>query len=216
MLAGFRVWLAALCLVAARPSFAQQPAPIYGADSPQALVATLEKAMAIDDFAAVMPLISPSGRKELAEDAITALIVALDFMDPDKPAGGGAPVPDAEREAKRTSHLAAVDVARETLKPHGLDGLIGESPISPLSKDVFELALTRTDTVVLMRSLFDALDRIGKLLGIKRGDEKRLPMTFGNVTDFEISGDAATAKADGSTIEFERLQGRWYLKPPDR
>jgi hypothetical protein len=215
MSAGFRMCLVALCLLAAQPS-SLQPTPVYGAESPQALIAQMEKAMAVDDFGAVMPLISPAGRKEMAEDAITALIVALSFLDPDNPAPGSDPVPEAERDTKRKNHRAAVEVARETLKPYGLAGLIGQSPISPLTKDVFELALTRADTVVLMRSLFAALDRIGTLLGMERSDEKKLPMTLGNVTDFQVTGDTATAKGDGQTIEFERLQGRWYLKPPDQ
>lgn len=213
MPAGFRFAVATLCLSVAAPAVGQ-PTPTYGADSPQALMAAMEKAIAADDFGAVMPLISPSGRQELAEDAITALIVALNFMDPDKATAGGATLTDAERETKRRNHQAAVEVARQTLSPHGLDGLLGQAPLSPLSKDVFVLALSRTDTVVLMQSLYAALDRIGKLLGTERTDEKKLQMAFGKITDFAINGDSATAKADGDPIEFERLDGRWYLKPP--
>jgi hypothetical protein len=213
MPAAVRVCLLSLCLLATQvqPQFG----PVYGADSPQALVAIFEKAMAVDDFAAIMPLISPTGRKELAEDAIGALIVALNYTDPDNPAPGSTPISEADRDTKRKNHRAAVDVARNTLRPHGLDGLIGESPITPLSKEVFELALTRTDTVLLMQSLFPALDRISVLLGTER-NETKLPASLGKITDFQIQGDAATAKANGDTIEFERLQGRWYLKPPDR
>jgi hypothetical protein len=202
-------------LATARPA-SGQPAPVYGAESPQSLIATMEKALAVDDFAGIMPLISPAGRKELAEDAISALIVTLSFTDPDKPSADNAPIPEEERETRRQNHRAAIEVARETLRPHGLDGLIGQSPISPLTKDVFELALTRADTVVLMRSLFPALDRIGTLLGVERSDEKKLPVTFGKVSDFQVSGDTATATAAGDTIEFEKLQGRWYLKRPDK
>ena len=210
-----RTGLVALCVLAAQTA-APQPTPIYGAESPQAVMAAMEKAIAADDFPAVISLISPSKRKELAEDAITGLIVALNFMDPDKPAAGDTPMPESERAARRKSYRAAVEVARETLRPHGLDGLIGQAPLTPLSKDIFELALTRTDTVVLMRSLYAALDRIGGVLGIDRSDERKLLMTFGAVTDFEITGDTATAKAEADTIEFERLSGRWYLKRPER
>jgi len=193
-----------------------QISPTYGAESPQALVAKMEQALAADDFGSVIPLISPAGRKDLAEDAVTALIVALNFTDPDKATTGDVSLSAAERDAKRVNHRAAIEVARETLRPHNLDGLLGESPLSPLSKDVFALALDRTDTVILMQSLYSALDRISKLLGIERSDEKKLPMTFGNVTDYQVSGDTATAKTGGDTIEFERLDGRWYLKPPDK
>ena len=216
MSAGVRTWCVVICALAARSLFAQQLSPIYGAESPQALVATMEKALAADDFAAVMPLISSAGRKEMAEDAITALIVTLSFTDPDNPSAGNTPLSAAERDAKRQNHRAAVEVARETLRPHGLDGLIGQSPISPLSKDVFALALNRTDTVVLMRSLFASLDRIATLLGLERGDEKKLPLTFGKISDFAVTGDTATAKIEGGTVEFERVDGRWYLKPPDK
>jgi hypothetical protein len=206
---------AAIVALAAQAS-ATQISPTYGAESPQALVAAMEKALAADDFGSVMPLISPAGRKELAEDAVTALIVTLNFTDPDKPSTGSVPLSAAERDAKRASHRAAVDVARETLRPHGLDGLLSQAPLSPLSKDVFALALDRTDTVVLMQSLYSALDRISKLLGMERSDEKKLPLTFGNVTDYQVSGDTATAKTAGDTLEFERIDGRWYLKPPDK
>ena len=213
MPAGSCTWFVTIAAIALQaPS--TRISPVYGAESPQALMATMERALAADDFGAVIPLISPAGRKELAEDAITALIVTLNFTDPDKP--GGTAFDPAERDAKRANHRAAVDVARQTLRPHDLDGLIDEAPLSPLSKDVFALALERTDTVVLMQSLYAALDRISKLLGVERADEKKLPMTFGNVTDFQINGDAASAKANGDPIEFERLEGRWYLKTPDK
>ena len=214
MPAGCRAFLTVVALAA--QATATQIAPTYGAESPQALIATMERALATDDFGSVIPLISPAGRKELAEDAVTALIVMLNFTDPDKPSADGVPLSAAERDAKRASHRAAVDVARDTLRPHDLDGLIGEPPLSPLSKDVFVLALDRTDTVLLMQSLYSALNRISKLLGIERSDEKKLPLTFGNVTDYQVTGDAATAKTAGETIEFERLDGRWYLKPPDK
>jgi hypothetical protein len=51
-------------------------------------------------------------------------------------------------------------------------------------------------------------------LALNGPTRKKLQMTFGKVTDFVINGDSATAKADGDPIEFERLDGRWYLKPP--
>jgi len=203
-------------VVFAAQAITTQISPTYGAESPQAVVAAMEKALAADDFGAVMPLISPTGRKDLAEDAVTALIVTLNFTDPDKPSTGSAALTAAERAVKRATHRAAVEIARETLRPHGLDGLIGQAPLSPLSKDVFALALDRTDTVVLMQSLYAALNRISQLLGMERSDEKKLPMTFGSVTDYEVSGDTATAKTTGQTIEFERLDGRWYLKAPDK
>ena len=135
------------------------------------------------------------------------LILALNFLDPDSKAPGSKPVPDSEREARRRSYRAAVDVARQTLQPHRLDGLIGQAPLAPATKDIVELALANADTVVLMRSLFAALERIGALLNMERGGEKKMPWTFGKVTDYQVTGDHATAKADAETIEFERVDG---------
>ena len=212
MSAVLRVSLIAICLLmTAYPS--TQVTPVYGAESPQAVMAAMERAIAADDFSAVMPLVSPDGRKDLAEDAISGLILALKFLDPDGSAPEMTSIPEPEREAKRRSYRAAVDVARTTLRPHRLDGLIGQAPISPNTRDIMELALSKTDTVVLMRSLFAALEQIRVLLNMEHGDEKKMPWNFGKVASYEINGDHATAKTDDQTIEFERVDDRWYFKP---
>jgi hypothetical protein len=129
---------------------------------------------------------------------------------------GSKPIPPAELEAKRKNYRAAVDVARQTLRPYGLDKLIGQPPLSPEVKDVLEAALTNADTVTLMQSLFTSLEKIGTLLGMEKSDDKKLPWTFGKVSDYQVTGDSATAKTDTDTIEFERVDGRGYLKPPPK
>lgn len=218
MSAARRVILIALCLFAAGvPSVRQKPAtPIYGAESPQAVMAAMEAAIAADDFAAVLPLISPQGREELANDAITALVLALNFLNPDDPVPGTTPVPPDEIDGKRKSYRAAVEIARAALTPYGLDTLIGQPPLSPRTKDALDAALPQADTVVLMRSLYTALEQIGAALGMEKTNDKKVPWTFGKVTDYQIAGDTATARSERDTIEFERVQGRWYLKPPPK
>jgi len=208
--------LIALCLFAAAvPSVQQKPAPpVYGAESPQAVMAAMETAIAADDFNAMLPLISPESREELADDAITALVLALNFFNPDDPMPGTTPVPPGEIESKRKSYRAALDIARDALRPYGLDTLIGQPPLAPRTKDALDAALQQADTVVLMRSLYAALQQISTTLGMEKTDEKKVPWTFGKVTDYQISGDTATARTATDTIEFERIQGRWYLKPP--
>lgn len=216
MSAARRVTLIALCLFAAAvPSSVQKPtSPVYGAESPQAVMAAMETATAADDFNAMLPLISPQGREDLADDAITALVLALNFLNPDDPMPGTTPVAPAEIESKRKSYRAALDIARDALRPYALDTLIGQPPLAPRTKDALDAALPKADTVVLMRSLYAALQQIGTTLGMEKTDEKKVPWTFGKVTDYQISGDIATARTATDTIEFERIEGRWYLKPP--
>jgi hypothetical protein len=37
-----------------------------------------------------------------------------------------------------------------------------------------------------------------------------------NVRDYKIEGDRATAQSDDETLEFVRVKGRWYFKPPKK
>ena len=48
---------------------------------------------------------------------------------------------------------------------------------------------------------------------LKKNAIPALPM-MGSVSDYKISGDKATAKEGTGTIDFERINGRWYLAPP--
>lgn len=216
MSAARRITLIALCLFAAGvPSVHQKPvAPVYGAETPQAVMTAMEAAIAADDFNAMLPLISPQGREDLANDAITALVLALNFLNPDDPMPRTTPVPPGELESKRKNYQAALGIARDALRPYALDTLIGQPPLAPRTKDALDAALAKADTVVLMRSLYTALQQIGTTLGMEKTDEKKVPWRFGKVTDYQISGDTATARTGTDTIEFERIQGRWYLKPP--
>jgi hypothetical protein len=207
--------LIAVCLLAAgMPATQPKIVPVYGAESPQAVMSALQSAIAADDFNAMLPLISPQGRQDLADDAITALILALNFLDPDNPMPGSTPIPPSAIESRRKAYAETLDVARETLRPFGLGGLVGKPPLSPVTKDTLDAVLTHTDTVVLMRSLYATLQQISRLMGIEKTDEKKIPWSFGTVSDYQITGDTATAKSGTDTLEFERIDGRWYLKAP--
>lgn len=201
-------------VLAAAPQARQNAPSVYGGDSPQAVVAALQKAIAGDDFKATLPYISPDSRRALADDAIGGLLIVIAFTNPDDAMPGKKPLPPAELAAKRKGYRAVVDLARQTLEPHGLDGIVGKPALAPETQKAVAAALARTDTVVLMGSLVDAMEKIGPLLGMKNDDDPRIPFRIGAVTDYRVAGDAASAKSEGESLEFVRIDGRWYFAPP--
>lgn len=201
-------------LLIATTALAQPRHAAYGGDTPQAVVAGLQQAMKADNFAAAMPFVSPAGRRELASEGISALLMFFAFADPNDAMPGGKPLSKAELDAKRKSYRTAVDTARKTLKPHGLDKVIGRPPMAQETQQTIDTAVAKADTVVLVTSLMSMMDRLGPMLGMQRGDKPKVPFTLGNVTNYRIDGDRATARAAKETLEFERIDARWYIKPP--
>jgi hypothetical protein len=186
----------------------------YGGDTPQAVVVGLQQAMKADNFAAAMPFISPAGRRELASESISALLMFFASADPNDAVPGSVPLSKAERDAKRKAYRTAVDTVRRTLKPHGLDKVIGRPPLAQETQQTIDTAVARADTVLLAASLMSMMDRFGPMLGMQKGDRPKVPFTLGAVTGFRIDGDRATARAARETLEFERIDARWYLRPP--
>ena len=194
---------------------AGQTAPVYGGATPQEVVASLQKAVKSNDFLGAVPFISPDGRKELANEGVTGVIMVLAFSDPDDPIPGGKPLAKAELDAKRKSYRAAMDLAKATLKPHGLDAFIGKPAMSAETQGAIDAAISKADTVALVTSLMGAMVQMGPMLRMsKKGEGPKLPFTLGNVTDYKITGDKATAKNGAEAIDFVRVGGRWFMTPP--
>jgi hypothetical protein len=124
---------------------AQTTAPQYGADSPQAVIAALQKPIAADDLAAAIAYIAPASRQRLA--AVSA-------------------------------------------------------------------AVAKADTVALVRNLMAAYARIETMLQMEKSNVRRVPFSFGAASTYQITGDRATARAGAETLQFERIQGRWYIAVP--
>lgn len=205
-----------LWVLAAGSASAQSGAASYGAASPQAVVAALQKAMTSNDLAASVPLIAPAGREEMAKDLIGGVLIALAMFDPDVPAIVGKPPSKTELEAQRKSYRTGLGLVRQALKPHGLDSLVGK-PLTPETEPGFKAAISaalpKTDTVVLATALLAVMDRVAPMMGMPKPDPTPI-FSFRTVTDYKVDGDRATAKADSGTLEFERVQGRWYIKAP--
>ena len=208
--------LVTLWVLAAGSASAQSGAASYGADSPQAVVAAVQKAIAAKDFAASLRYVSPAGREAIVKDLIGGTLVAMAMFDPEVPTVVGKPPSKAEVETQRKNYRTALGILRQGLKPHGLDALVGK-PVTPESEAAFmatiNAALPKTDTVALAASILSAMDKVAPMMGMPKPEPPPI-FSFSAATDYRIQGDSATAKAGSETLEFERVQGRWYIKPP--
>ena len=191
-----------------------QVAKPYGAASPQEAVAALAKAGAANDMLAALPVISPDGLKVVANEGVTGLLMVLAFSDPDDGMPGSTKPTKTELDAKRKQYAAAKDLAARTLKPYGLDALMGKPVLAPDTQKSLDAALDKADKVALITSLYGALVKLGPMLGMKE-DPKPTPLVeIGTVTGYKITGDKATAQNGAETLAFTRIDGRWYIEPP--
>jgi hypothetical protein len=202
----------ALVLAGAVP-LAQVANP-YGAVSPQEAVAALAKASAANDILPAIPVISPDGLKLVANEGVTGLLMVLAFSDPDDAMPGSTKPTKTELDAKRKQYVAAKDLAARTLKPYGLDALIGKPVMAPDTQKSLDAALDKADNVVLVTSLYGAMVKIGPMLGMKKNPKPTPLVEIGTVTGYKIDGDRATAQNGAETLNFTRIDGRWYIEPP--
>ena len=212
----FLTFAVAVCLSPVATTSAQTGALSYGGDSPQAVVAAAQNAMAAKDLPAALRHVTPAGREAVLKDLLGGTLVAMAMFDPDVPTVVGKPPTKAELETQRKNYRTAQGHLRQALKPHGLDSLVGK-PVTPESEAALmatiSAALPKTDTVVLAGSVLSAMDKIAPIVGMPKPEPPPL-FTFSAVTDYQVQGDRATAKAGSETLEFERVQGRWYIKLP--
>jgi hypothetical protein len=205
--------LAALIAVSGAGPQAQAGKPA-GAATPQEAVATLQKASAAGDLLQALPVISPSGLRQLADEGVTGLLMVIAFSDPDDPMPGGAKPSKAELDAKRTKYKQAVDLATQVLKPYGLDTLFGKPVLSDDTQKVLNAALDKADNAALVSSLYASLAKMAPLLGMKQTPKPEPFMKAGTVSDYKINGDKATAQNLAETMNFVKIGGRWYVEPP--
>ena len=205
---------ALLMLVLAGAVPLAQVAKPYGAASPQEAVAALKKASDTNDMLSALPVISPAGLKLVANEGVTGLLMVLAFSDPDDAMPGSTKPSKTELDAKRKQYAAGKDLAARTLKPYGLDPFIGKPVLAPDVQKSLDAAIDKADNVVLITSLYGAMVKIGPMLGMKQ-DPKPTPLVnIGTVTGYKINGDKATAQNGAETLNFTRIDGRWYIEPP--
>ncbi len=204
--------LLALLVIGAEP-LAQGSKP-SGAATPQEAVAMIKKATTANDFLLALSVISPRGLKVIASEGVTGVLMVLAFSDPDDAMPGSAKPAAAELDAQRKKYKAALDVATVTLKPYGLHTLIGKPVLAPEVQKSIEAALDKADNTTLIASLFGAMVKMGPMLGMKEAPKPDALVKVGNVTGYKIDGDKATAQNGAETMDFIRINGRWYIEPP--
>ena len=156
-----------LALVIAGAVPLAQGAKPSGAASPQEAVATLQKATGANDVLPALSVISPGGLKEIANEGVTGVLMVLAFSDPDDAMPGSTKPSKAELDAKRKQYKQAVDLATKTLKPYGLDALIGKPVLAADTQKSLDAALDKADNAALITSLYGAMMKMGPLLGMK-------------------------------------------------
>ena len=191
-----------------------QQKPVYGGATPQEVIGGIQKAGKAGDFPGVVRYVSPSGRTELVKEGLIGLMFMFALSDPDDPMPGSKPLAKAELETKRKNYRAARDIIVAALKPYGLESLVDQSGGD--AQKTLDAAIAKADSVAMVTSLMNALDRVGPLLGMTKSEKPKVPFLFENVTDYQIKGDRATAKSGTETLDFIRLDGRWYINPPPK
>ncbi len=204
--------LFALLFVGGSP-FAQG-AKATGAATPQEAVAVIKKAAAADNFLLALPVISPAGLKTIANEGVSGLVMLLAFSDPDDTMPGAPKPPKAELDAQRKKYNEVLNLAKATLKPYGLDAVIGKPPMAPETQKTINASLDKADNFTLITSLFGAMVKMGPMLGMAEAPNPQPLGNIGTVTGYKIDGDKATAQNGAETMDFVRIGGRWYIEPP--
>ena len=206
--------VAAVFIALAGSGLLAQTAKPSGAASPQEAVTALQQATAAGNMLQALPVISPAGLKQIANEGVTGLLMVLAFADPDDAMPGSAKPSKAELDTKRKQYRQAVDLATLTVKPYGLDTLFGKPVLADDTQKVLNAALDKSDNAALITSLYASLTKIGPLLGMKQSPKPEPFIKLGTVTDYRVTGDTATARNGAETMNFARIGGRWYIEPP--
>jgi methylmalonyl-CoA mutase cobalamin-binding subunit len=200
-------------LIASAISEAQVAKP-YGAATPEEAVAAVKKAGTANDMLTALPVISPNGLKQIANEGVTGMLMVLAFSDPDDAMPGSTKPSKTELDTRRKNYKQALSLATATLKPYGLDAAIGKPVLAEQTQKIIDTAIDKADNVVLVTSLYGALTKMAPLLGMKQNPKPDPLVDIGTVTGYKITGDRATAQNGAETLQFTRIDGRWFIEPP--
>ncbi len=115
---------------------------------------------------------------------------------------------------RRRSTQQAVDIVKTTLKPYGLDTLVGKPALSDEVQKSLDAAIAKADNVALISAIFNSIAKLGPLLGMNRAPKSLIDL--GEVTDYRLNGETATAQNRAETLRFVRVNGRWFIEPPGK
>jgi hypothetical protein len=226
-----------LALPAAVAAAAEPP----GAETPEALVARMQAAAEKQDLPEMMACVAPTSRREMALAMVagTGMMVAFMGMGGEMAGAMGEAVAEglsgdeaagdeasAQQEAETEKGQAALQAKtaeisksfEAILDRHGVTEMMNDE--SPLPEDpaarsaALEKMFAKTDDIALMTDLMGLMEQLGDPSEEKGEIPPPVPVSD-TVTDYQVDGDRATARSGEETLEFVRVDGRWYFEPGD-
>ena len=213
-----------LCLT---PALLEAGTPL-GADTPQALVARVNKASEAKDVAEITACLDRESRMEMSVMMMLGAVMMVGFMGmgAEMAEGMADAMGDGSEETKKKTAAGKAEVAAKaekataalsaTFKKHGLPDLMDDKAREGAADP--KVLMAKIDHPSFVRDMLAILESVGegkKDEGDGDGPGGKMPDTK-NVTDYKISGDTATARAGDETIEFVKEDGRWFMKMPEK
>ncbi|HEU4524312.1 MAG TPA: hypothetical protein VFR62_04785 [Gemmatimonadales bacterium] len=204
-----------------------------GAATPQELVKRMTAAAEKGDIAEIANCLAPEDRAELTMGMVAGvgMMVAFMGMGGDMAAGMAEGMTEgmtgeemtAEQKAqmekgKKEAAAKAEELQKKyegILTTHKLDKIMEEGPAGegPEATAAMVEKLEGVDQGALLAELMAMLEGLGE----EKKEAAKGPVDIPtNVRDYKIEGDRATAQSDDETLEFVRVKGRWYFKPPKK
>ncbi len=236
-----RAIVAALALLAALAVVAPpaQAGTVLGGETPQAVFARLVKAADKGDFGEMVACMEPESRADATMGILMGATMMVAFMDMGSGMAGAMaegvseatgeemkPEDKAKLAKQKEQAAAKIKEAKDSLskilKKYGLPDLMDPNTPAPKEGSAKEM-LAKVDQPALAADLTRFLDQFGDK-GEKgeqggKGEPKeaagKAQMPH-EATDYVITGDHATAKAGGETMEFVKIDGRWFIKEPKK
>ena len=222
--------MAALMLFVTAGSTHAAPTPL-GAATPQAVVARVAKAAQTKDLSEIVACLEPESRHEITLGLLVATTMFVAFMgmgsELTKAAEGvGEAIAgqkmDAKEKAKLDKAAAASKAKMEKakvelsaiLKRHGLPNLLDEKAQLP-EADKADALFKNVDEPALAADLLQFMSSIGESKDKSPSDDGPFP-SLDDVKDYKIAGNKATAKAGKETIDFVKIDDRWFLRAPQK
>lgn len=240
--AALAVWLVTSPVLSAAAQSGKRREP-PGAETPQAVIARLEKAAQANDLPGIAACLTEQDRVEITTAMLLASTMMVAFaqmgtsMAEDMAAGmaemaeGEDPQEltaeekaerkkiQAENEKSKKAAQAQIkqmeDKYRKILLKHKLPDFFAEGAENEAGPDKAAEQLKKVDQVALLEDLMAFLAELDEKEA--EAAKKESPVDLpGKVTDYKIQGDRATAKAGNETLEFVKEKGRWFLKAPEK
>lgn len=201
-----------------------------GGETPEAVVERMKKAAADKNMAEVVACLAPKARQEMSAALYLGATMMVAFSQMGSAMGGammegmtgmaegmGGQVSDedkkqaAEQAEKTKQELAKLtDNYNTTMKKYGLPQLPKEGEPEPAepSKEDMDKMFANLDHGAFVTDVMALLESIP---GESKPSEGPFAVQEGALENLKIEGDKASGTVGGETMNFTKIDGRWYL-----